>query len=68
MKFLPKLLLIINLLHSIRGLNQDFTSKFIGNTKRNADKVSAATSKISKLRLILLSDLKQNEIVRMTIV
>lgn len=65
MNILQKLLLIINLVHSICGVNQDFTSKFIGNAKRNADKVSATNNKISKLRLILLSDLKQNEIVRL---
>lgn len=65
MNILPKILLIVNLIHSIRCLNHDFTTKFIGNAKRNADKVSAANNKISKLRLILLSDLNnQNEIVR----
>lgn len=64
MNIWPKLLLIISLIGSIRCLNQDFASKFIGNAKRNADKVSVANNKISKLRLILMSDLKQNEIVR----
>lgn len=65
MNIIPKLLLIVNLIHSIRCLNHDFTSKFIGNAKRNSDKVSASNNKISKLRLILLSDLNnQNEIVR----
>lgn len=66
MNLFPKLLLIINLIHSISGLNQDFTSKFIVNAKRNAEKVSETTSsKISKLRLILLGDVNnQNEIVR----
>lgn len=66
MIFLTKLLLIINLIQSIRGglNNQDFTARFIGNAKRNADKVSSNNNKISKLRLILLSDLAQNEIVR----
>lgn len=65
MNFLPKLFLIINLIQSIRGgLNQDFTARFIGNAKRNVDKVSSANNNISKLRLILLSDLAQNEIVR----
>jgi hypothetical protein len=65
MNFLPKILLVFNLFLSIScGLNQDFTTKFIANTKRNADKVAATSNKISNLRLILLSDLKQNEIVR----
>jgi hypothetical protein len=67
MNLLPKFLLIVNLIHSIGGINQDFTSKFIVNAKRNADKVSeTANSKISKLRLILLGgDVNnQNEIVR----
>lgn len=69
MNLLPKFLLIINLfqLDSISGINQDFSSKFIVNAKRNADKLSEKTSsKISKLRLILLGDVNnQNEIVRM---
>lgn len=66
MNLLPKFLLIVNLIHSISGINQDFTSKFVANTKRNAEKVSETTNgKISKLRLILLGDVKnQNEIVR----
>lgn len=59
-----KLLLIINLIRSISGLNEDAQLRFNGNAKRNADKVSATSNKISKLRLILLSDLKPNEIVR----
>ncbi|CRK96248.1 CLUMA_CG009675, isoform A [Clunio marinus] len=62
MNTLPKLLLIINLIHSIYCVNLDFTSKFNGNAKRNADKFPSTSNKISKLRLILLSDLKQNEI------
>lgn len=67
MNLLPKLLLIFNLVHSISGINQDLKSRFIVNAKRNADKVSETTSsKIGKLRLILLGDVNnQNEIVRM---
>lgn len=63
MNVLPKLLLIISLVRSISGLNLESTAKLIGDAKPNADKVSV-NNKISKLRLILLGDLKPNEIVR----
>lgn len=61
-----KLLLIINLIQSISGLNDDVQLRFNSNAKRNADKAAVTSNKISKLRLILLSDLKPNEIVRMS--
>lgn len=67
MNVLPKLLLIISLVRSISGLNLESTAKLIGDAKPNADKVSVS-NKISKLRLILLGDLKPNEIVRIFLV
>ncbi|XP_070494388.1 serine protease 46-like [Chironomus tepperi] len=60
MNILPKLLIIINLLHSIGCINQNVTSKL--STVKNINKVSSPNNRISKLRLILLSDLQQNEI------
>lgn len=63
MNVLPKLLLIISLVRWISGLNLESTAKFIGDAKPSADKVSVS-NKISKLRLMLLGDLKPNEIVR----
>lgn len=63
MNVLPKLLLIMSLFRSMSGLNLESTAKFIGDAKPSADKVSV-NNKISKLRLILLGDLKPNEIVR----
>lgn len=65
MNILPKLLIIINLLHSIACVNQNVTSKY--NVVRNVNKLSQTpNNRISKLRLILLSDLKQNEIPQST--
>lgn len=61
MNILPKLLIIINLLQSFAYANQNLTSKL--NVMRNANKISPVNNRISKLRLILLSDLKQNEII-----
>ncbi|KAG5678632.1 hypothetical protein PVAND_008288 [Polypedilum vanderplanki] len=62
MNILPKLFIIIGtLVHSICCANQTVTSKFIGNVKRAASSTNN-NNRISKLRLILLSDLKQNEI------
>jgi hypothetical protein len=63
MNILPKLFIAINLIHTICCANQTLTSKFIGNAKRAVS--STNNNRISKLRLILLSDLKQNEIVSM---
>lgn len=67
MNVLPKLLLIISLARWISGLNLESTAKLIGDAKPSADKVSV-NNKISKLRLILLGDLKPNEIVRIFLV
>jgi len=67
MNILPKILLLVNIAHTISATaNQEFISSgFISsNIKRNVpSKVSEASNKVSKLRLILLGDLKQNEIV-----
>lgn len=62
-----QLLILINLLHSILCLNSDVTThnKFIANVQKLPSPVNVVpnNNRVSKLRLILLSDIKQNEIV-----
>lgn len=66
---LTKLLIFINLLHSILCLDSDVTSssnnKFIATVNKVSSATQVANNRVSKLRLILLSDIKQNEIVSM---
>lgn len=67
---LTKLLIIINLLYSILCVDSDVTSsssnnKFIATVNKVSSASQVANNRVSKLRLILLSDIKQNEIVSM---